>query len=92
MQKKKNKMNNGGFMEETTNAGAADNVETIAKQVFDDMQFAHKQEIEKLTQENNLLKKQVNDYSSILKNISCNTTKSNVSSEELVKNLLRGVK
>lgn len=78
---------------EEQNAGITnDGVETIAKKVYDDMDFAHKQTIDKLTQENNLLKKQVNDYSTILKNINVNNQKSTISSSQLIENLIKGVK
>lgn len=79
-------------MEKLEQEKQADVEETIAKKVFDDMDFAHKQTITKLTQENELLKKQVNDYSNVLKNINLNNAKPEISSQQLAENLIKGVR
>lgn len=79
-------------MEENKVQETQEVAETIAKSVFDDMDTAHKQTIAELTKENALLKKQVNDYSTILKNINVNNHKTTASSEELAKKLIKGVR
>ena len=68
--------------------------DTISKKVYDDMVAAYDVKVAELEKNNATLNKQVDDYSRILRNINVQqvNTKPQRSSEDIVKNLLGGIK
>lgn len=73
---------------------AEEQAETIAKKVYDDMEAAYKVKIDELEKQNKTLNKQVNDYSTILRNINVQQVNNapKQSCDDMVKSLIGGVR
>lgn len=84
-------------MDETKEVNAQADVATqadelIAKKVYDDTVAAYDTKIENLQKENEILKKQVGDYSTVLRNLNVQGSKEpEKNSDELVTKLFGGI-